>query len=68
MPDRCHDHRPRTIGYLMWHERSERRIKQGMRQRRCPDCLLWFWHDEWGKHKGWDTAEIAPEEETTDAR
>ena len=53
----CRDHRPLDLGYIAWHREAERRGRRGMKQRRCPDCLRWFWHDEWGSHGGWDAAE-----------
>ena len=37
---------PRPSGYLEWHEWARVQHRAGLRQRRCPKCLLWHWPQE----------------------
>jgi hypothetical protein len=44
----CAWHIYSPLGYLGWHDKSERLNAQGVKQRQCPDCKLHFWPDEYG--------------------
>lgn len=39
------------LGYIQWHDRAERSMRRGARQRRCPGCdRLWFvWETRTGR-------------------
>ena len=36
-------------GYLDWHAWAAVQTRAGLRQRRCPDCVLWKFPQEMGK-------------------
>ena len=44
----CTFHKPLELSYNGWHTEAEKRHKSGKKQRQCPDCLYWYWKDEFG--------------------
>ena len=39
---------PEPVGYTHWHEWAEAQYKVGRRQKRCPNCSLYYWpHLKW---------------------
>ena len=56
MTPECGYHRTSNLGYVGAHADAEDRMKRGQKQRRCPACSRWYWHDQWGlapKGLGW---------------
>ena len=46
----CRHHtRKGPIALLARGDWADARLKRGMRQTQCPDCLRWWWPDEMGK-------------------
>lgn len=37
------------VNYFAHYEYAERKIDQGEKQRRCPNCKLYVWESEWDK-------------------
>lgn len=49
----CQHHRPlsRDMDYCAHSELLERRMLKGIQQRQCPECMRWYYSDEFGR--GW---------------
>lgn len=45
----CTWHTVRNMPYFEWRTLCEERHNKGERQKRCPDCGLYFWEEEMGK-------------------
>lgn len=39
---KCRQHKHSMMGYVERQEWAERKIKQGHKQKQCPDCGYWF--------------------------
>lgn len=47
--EHCKKHKPilSKMGYVQSHEEAERRMKRGQKQKQCPNCLYWYFKDEY---------------------
>lgn len=45
----CPKHKPvlSKMYYLQAFAEADKRIKNGQKQKQCPDCLFWFFKDEY---------------------
>ena len=42
----CPLHKTSNLGYLASHADAEERMDRGEKQKKCPECGLWIWENE----------------------
>lgn len=42
----CKKHKPKQLGYLAWHDWSDKMQRQGKEQTQCKKCGRWYFKSE----------------------